>query len=471
MNVIFPVMLDVLHAWSRTAGCEARMRACTEDEAARDTDADIAAFSVYTQNANATYRVAKKLREKGKIVIMGGPHLRGPNCKEAFPHCDVVAESICLDQWLQLMLDIKAGRIEPNTSPALHIKDDENRFEFPDNLHESYRMHKWYQFPAIFATQGCPFTCNFCNAFQRGKYEVRDIATVCREIESSPLSIAVLCDATFGLNRRRTMELMEALAPLKKSLLGETTVQRLQDEELLESMAKGGIEAFFVGVESLSDSLAKHGNSSRLAETNLALAIQKSHNFNIQIAGSFIAGLDSDGPESFERIHDFYKKSDMDLMFFDLLTPYPNTALYDEFLRNGRIIDQNWEHYDYRHVVYRPLRMTIEQLIDGYTRLFRRITAPDFILNKGLQIFKNNGLVPAAFIFFGYQLFNIFDARRKEGYLTETRKLISEDLAKELYVPSLAVAGPDFAVAGPDFAVAGSDFAVPDSGPEKIYSQ
>jgi hypothetical protein len=37
----------------------------------------------------------------------------------------------------------------------------------------------------------------------------------------------------------------------------------------------------------------------------------------------------------------------------------------------GRITDHDWEHYDTRHVVYRPRRMTPEQLLTGYRRAYR----------------------------------------------------------------------------------------------------
>jgi radical SAM superfamily enzyme YgiQ (UPF0313 family) len=53
------------------------------------------------------------------------------------------------------------------------------------------------------------------------------------------------------------------------------------------------------------------------------------------------------------------------------MTPYPGTALHARVEQEGRIIHRDWDRYDTRHVVYRPLRMTAEELETGYRRAYR----------------------------------------------------------------------------------------------------
>jgi radical SAM superfamily enzyme YgiQ (UPF0313 family) len=98
----------------------------------------------------------------------------------------------------------------------------------------------------------------------------------------------------------------------------------------------------------------------------------------------------------------------------DILTPYPNTKLYENLERQGRIIDRNWEHYDYRHVVYRPHRMTADQLIDGYLQLYRMTFKTRFILNDVLRICRENGLNRASAIVIANKLYFKVDALKKE---------------------------------------------------------
>jgi hypothetical protein len=53
------------------------------------------------------------------------------------------------------------------------------------------------------------------------------------------------------------------------------------------------------------------------------------------------------------------------------MTPYPGTALHQRLAAEGRIVCDNWERYDTRHVVYRPLKMSPEELEAGYWRAYR----------------------------------------------------------------------------------------------------
>ena len=53
------------------------------------------------------------------------------------------------------------------------------------------------------------------------------------------------------------------------------------------------------------------------------------------------------------------------------MTPYPGTALHQRLVADGRIVTDDWERYDTRHVVFTPKRMMPEQLEAGYWRAYR----------------------------------------------------------------------------------------------------
>ena len=55
----------------------------------------------------------------------------------------------------------------------------------------------------------------------------------------------------------------------------------------------------------------------------------------------------------------------IDLPRFAIVTPFPNTALYKRLLAEGRLLTKNWELYDGQHVVFRPARMTVDELQRG----------------------------------------------------------------------------------------------------------
>lgn len=421
INLAYPIVLDALKVWAETIGWQVRTTVCKEDAVNIHTDAEIIGFSVYTQTANATYRVAEKLRATGKIVILGGPHFRGPETfVEAVPYCDVLVSSICERQWKILLSAISEGKIGPNRRQPLLVIDRERNFRYPKELFLNFKNKKWFQYPCIPVSLGCPYQCEFCSPYMGGEYILRDIETICKEVALVDRKPIWLCDATFGLNKQHTLTLMKALAPLKKTIVVETSVARMNDSEFIQNLAIGGVKWVTVGVETLSAKLKKHGAGT--LTNRLTDIIQRSHDCGIAVQGNFICGLDCDGPESFDLIFDCYQKTKIDSFMLNVLVPYPNTTLRKRLRSEGRILDNNWEHYDNRHVVYQPKQLTIDQLVNGYVELTRSIYNAGQVLTDSLGILKNNGATMGAAFSIGHKLSFLYDTLRKERAFRATKQ-------------------------------------------------
>ena len=69
---------------------------------------------------------------------------------------------------------------------------------------------------------------------------------------------------------------------------------------------------------------------------------------------------------SFARTVDWGVEQGITTATFHVLTPYPGTVLFAEMEAQGRIVTRNWDLYDTRHVVYRPSRLSPEELKRGY---------------------------------------------------------------------------------------------------------
>ena len=57
---------------------------------------------------------------------------------------------------------------------------------------------------------------------------------------------------------------------------------------------------------------------------------------------------------------------------FTMPVAFPGTRWYSKLEAEGRILDHDPTHYDGHHVVVRPARMSVEELVRGYHRLARR---------------------------------------------------------------------------------------------------
>ncbi len=111
----------------------------------------------------------------------------------------------------------------------------------------------------------------------------------------------------------------------------------------------------------------------------------------IGVQAGIIVGLDSDDVTVFQRMLRFLSTAGIDEIQLNILTPLPGTPLFEDFQRQGRIIDRDWSHYDFRHCVIRPARMTSQQLQDGADWLYRQYYRLDRIVLRMLKALWRSG--------------------------------------------------------------------------------
>ena len=97
------------------------------------------------------------------------------------------------------------------------------------------------------------------------------------------------------------------------------------------------------------------------------------HRNGIQVNGSFVLGFDFDGPDVFERTCSWIEAARLECATFHILTPYPGTPLFKTMKAQGRLLHEDWSLYDTSHVVFRPERMGVDELAEGYSYCYRRL--------------------------------------------------------------------------------------------------
>ena len=91
-------------------------------------------------------------------------------------------------------------------------------------------------------------------------------------------------------------------------------------------------------------------------------------------------GRNEDIVPVFARTLHFLQAVHASALQLNILTPLPGTPLFEDYQSQGRITDHDWSHYDFRHVVIRPARMTAAQLQAGTDWLYRQFYRLDRIL-------------------------------------------------------------------------------------------
>ena len=166
---------------------------------------------------------------------------------------------------------------------------------------------------------------------------------------------------------------------------GASTIDAVLRGDLIERAAEAGMRSVFVGFETLSNGNLIQSNKRQNIGKNYEQAIQRLHSLGIMINGSFVFGLDDDGPDVFRRTVDWAVKNALTTCTFHILTPYPGTRLFADMEAQGRILHKSWDRYDTRQVVYRTVGLSAEELKRGYDWAYRSFYSWKNIFQASMQ--------------------------------------------------------------------------------------
>jgi len=152
---------------------------------------------------------------------------------------------------------------------------------------------------------------------------------------------------------------------------GAATVNSILIPGLLEKAVDSGLRSLFVGFETINPAnLEQQGKVQNLGQ-DYDQVIKRLHDLGVMINGSFVFGMDDDGPEVFDQTVQWAVERGIETATFHILTPYPGTVLYDRLHQEKRILHKQWDLFDTRHVVFSPARMPPEILETGYWKAFK----------------------------------------------------------------------------------------------------
>ena len=158
-------------------------------------------------------------------------------------------------------------------------------------------------------------------------------------------------------NRRFAEAFFAGMRGMGRVFQGASTVDAILHGDLIERAAEAGMRSVFVGFETLDpENLRLHAKRQNLARS-YDDAIRRCHDLGVMINGSFVFGLDDDGPDVFARTVEWAvvaEHRDRDVPHHDAVSRH-RSARAARAPRDGSARD-DWDLYDTRHVVYRAAR-------------------------------------------------------------------------------------------------------------------
>ncbi|MDQ4074756.1 MAG: B12-binding domain-containing radical SAM protein [Chloroflexota bacterium] len=326
-----------------------------------DAETDLVGISAITGTAPRAYELAAGFRHRGIPVVLGGVH---PTLvpEEAARHADAVVVGYAEQTWPQLLRDFVAGEMKPRYDQAPNLRLANLPLPRRDLLPKGpfAAMH------TIEATRGCIHRCEFCVVPAAwGKPLQRPIGEVVGEIRQMRARRLIFLDLNLIADIPYAKELFSALIPLRIQWGGLATTIIAWDDELLDLATRSGCKGILIGFESLSpDSLAEARKSFN-QRRDYHEVVQRLHEHDIAVMGTFIFGFDHDTHDTFAEIVEFVIDAHIDLPRYAIQTPFPGTPLYRRLKAEGRILTEDWSLYDGQHVVYQPRTMSADELLHG----------------------------------------------------------------------------------------------------------
>ena len=371
--------------------------------------------------------LALRFRRAGFPVLVGGFHVSGyPETRTFLEDCGITtvvgeAETI----WCELLDDYIAGRLRRTYSvtDGIRAKTGSGEITVPvitdaqlPAISDPY-LHRFASstMTTVDTSRGCPFTCSYCsvkNVMGR-TMRARDPEAVVRWIRDAGdrhgiRSLFIVDDDFF---RSPTWEpILEGMAAYRREghdlsfmmqvdaeaaafgdlAPGEVpSSQRRKCERFLELAAAAGCYSAFVGFETFNpqnllaatkvqnlDKEQRRRKDDTAGQALLAVkekyrrVVRNWHAHGVAVHCGYMIGFPFDDPECGRQSAEWLLDVGVDLASFFVVTPLPGTEDHDRAVRDGTILDWDFNNYDSQHMVSHHPRMTTAEVVRAYREAY-----------------------------------------------------------------------------------------------------
>ncbi|WP_437815609.1 B12-binding domain-containing radical SAM protein [Sorangium sp. So ce1078] len=351
---------------------------------------DVIAISSLAARVLDAYALADRLRAEGVTVVLGGLHASAlPD--EAAQHADSVVDGEGELLWPALLHDLDEGRLHPRYGarsgawPAFRIEDARvPRYDLLDIAR--------YNRLTLQTTRGCPLACTFCAASRLiSPYKRKPIPLIRRELDAIvevwPRPFIELADDNTFVQKPWARELARLFAEYNArrthaiAWFTETDISVADDPELLDLLAEANCAELLIGLESTDPAALRAAEPRGFKAAERARyvdSVGRIQERGIPVNGCFVLGFDEDDGGVFERTLAFARECDLAEVQITVLTPFPGTALYSALEAQGRLLRPVfWDACTLFDVTFRPARMSVEELEQGFRWLMGELYSPE----------------------------------------------------------------------------------------------
>jgi radical SAM superfamily enzyme YgiQ (UPF0313 family) len=329
--------------------------------------------------------INRRAHDYGKTTVLGGPSVSG--CPEYYPDFDYLHVGELGDATDDLVARLTASVARPHSQIRLETKERVPLAEFPVPAYEKIDVGQYFLGSVQFSS-GCPYRCEFCDIPElygnnpRLKTPEQIVSELDAILANGGTRAIYFVDDNFVGNRKAAKELLPHLIAWQKKngyavqLACEATLNIAKSPDLLAMMREAYFCTIFCGIETPDPAALKAMHKEQNNTMPIMEALTIIHSFGMEVVSGMIMGLDTDTPDTADKILEFVELSKIPLLTINLLQALPRTPLYRRLEAEGRLIDQPGRESNV------DFKLPYDDMVAMWRRTFTAAYAPEAIYRR-----------------------------------------------------------------------------------------
>lgn len=311
--------------------------------------ADVVIASAEQAQIDSFDVIADRAHAFGKPVVVGGldpslsPHFYG---KADYLHIGRVG-----DATKEMIFELNSGAKLQDKQKVFTVNKFIHLEDYPCPRYDLINV-KEYLMMAVQTTEGCPFDCEFCDVvvfyghttISKRPKQVTDELTVLYDFGYR--GAVWFIDDNFAGDVSHAQKLLPQVIGWQRNhdypfaFFTSASVNMAEHPDLLNSMREAGFFGAFIGMESPDPIDLKAISKPQNMYRPLLESVEIIRSYGIEPVGAFILGLDTDTPESVDKLVYFVEKANIVAAQIYLLMGVQGTRTYKRLATEGRIMAQ-----------------------------------------------------------------------------------------------------------------------------------
>ncbi|MBI4546918.1 MAG: radical SAM protein [Ignavibacteriae bacterium] len=257
-------------------------------------------------------------------------------------------------------------------------------------------------FSTIDTGRGCVFTCDFCTIINvqgrtmrcRNPEQVVDF--VRQSYNEAGVTHCFFTDDNIARNPR-WRELFGGLIRLREEenipftfmMQSDLAARKIPPGDFFVLAKRAGCNQVFFGVESVNRENLRSQEKFQNQVSEYKDLVAHCHSLGIACHAGYILGLPFDTPSSITQDIAELQRMGFDSASFYILTPLPGSKDHQQWWREQRWMDKDFNTYDSAHVAVAPARMTRDELMESYRKAWEQFYSTEFMVNV-LKVWRHD---------------------------------------------------------------------------------